>query len=139
MVCQNCGAALADGTQICPRCGATVAQPNQYAQANPYANQAQPNQYANPYQNPQQGPAAPAAPKSRMVAGLLGIFLGGFGVHNFYLGFTKKALIQLLVSVLSCGIAYIGMQIWGLIEGIFYLTKHEGYLTDANGNMLTDN
>ncbi len=41
--------------------------------------------------------------KSKMAAGLLGIFLGAFGVHNFYLGYTGKAIAQLLISILSCG------------------------------------
>jgi hypothetical protein len=37
--------------------------------------------------------------KSAITAGLLGIFLGGFGIHNFYLGFKKKAAAQLLMSI----------------------------------------
>ena len=32
--------------------------------------------------------------KSKMVAGLLGIFFGSFGVHNFYLGYNTKAVLQ---------------------------------------------
>lgn len=78
--------------------------------------------------------------KSKMVAGLLGIFLGAFGVHNFYLGFTKKAVIQLCVSLggglITCGIATIAIEIWGLIEGIFILTNKPGYDKDAAGNPL---
>ena len=30
-----------------------------------------------------------------MTAGLLGIFLGGLGIHNFYLGYTGKAMLKL--------------------------------------------
>src|SRR5215218_1174928 len=56
--------------------------------------------------------------KSKMTAGLLGIFLGGFGVHNFYLGNTNKAIIQIVVTLVTCGIG----SIWGLIEGIMILT-----------------
>ena len=73
-------------------------------------------------------PVVPAGyeQRSKMAAGLLGIFLGGLGIHNFYLGYQTKALIQLLVSVigglLTCGIATAGMSIWGLIEGIMILT-----------------
>lgn len=40
--------------------------------------------------------------KSKIAAGLFGIFLGAFGVHNFYLGYTGKAVAQLLITVLSC-------------------------------------
>ncbi|NLZ82461.1 MAG: zinc ribbon domain-containing protein [Clostridiales bacterium] len=64
--------------------------------------------------------------KCGVAAGLLGIFLGGLGIHNFYLGYQKKALIQLLVciigGVLTCGIAAVAIEIWGLIEGIMILS-----------------
>jgi TM2 domain-containing membrane protein YozV len=57
----------------------------------------------------------------KMVAGLLGILLGGFAVHKFYLGFTSTAVIQLLISIFTCGLGG-----WlGLIEGIIYLTKSD--------------
>jgi TM2 domain-containing membrane protein YozV len=36
--------------------------------------------------------------KSRIIAGLLALFLGGLGVHKFYLGQTKKGLIYLVLS-----------------------------------------
>ncbi len=69
-------------------------------------------------------------PKSKMAAGLLGIFLGGFGVHNFYLGFTSKAVIQIVVSLITCGIG----SLWGFIEGIMILTGSIN--TDASGRPL---
>ena len=61
--------------------------------------------------------------KEKLPAGLLGIFLGAFGAHKFYLGYTKEALIMLLVSVLTCGIGGTVMEVIGLVEGITYLTK----------------
>ena len=88
-----------------------------------------------PYQSPQ-GQPYPPAPKSKMAAGLLGIFLGSLGIHNFYLGFTNRALIQLLVSVCTCGIGALPMWIWGLVEGIQILT---GSVTvDAKGIPLSE-
>lgn len=75
--------------------------------------------------------------KSKMAAGLLGIFLGGFGVHQFYLGNKNKGLLMLLLSVLSCFILYFFISIWGLIEGIMILTGNPNYSTDADGNPLT--
>lgn len=81
-------------------------------------------------------PPAGYAQKSKLVAGILGILIGGLGIHNFYLGFTKKALIQLLVSLCTCGIGALPMQIWGLIEGIQYLTG--SIAVDANGVILKD-
>ena len=76
--------------------------------------------------------------KNKLVAGLLGVFLGEFGIHKFYLGYTTEGLIMLLVTVLSAGIA--GVVIWtiGLIEGIMYLSKsddefHETYVMGKKG------
>lgn len=57
----------------------------------------------------------------KMVAGILGILLGGFGVHKFYLGYTKEGIIQLILTFVTCGAA----SIVGLIEGIIYLTKSD--------------
>ena len=57
----------------------------------------------------------------KMVAGLLGILLGGLGIHKFYLGLTGTAVIQLLVSIFTCGLA----GAIGIIEGIIYLTKSD--------------
>ena len=60
--------------------------------------------------------------KSKLAAGLLGIFLGSLGVHNFYLGYTGKAIAQLLISLLTCGFGAVASGIWGLVEGILILT-----------------
>ena len=78
--------------------------------------------------------------KSKLAAGLLGIFLGAYGVHNFYLGYTKKAIIQVAVTGGSIVLSFIlgitvvglflvfipimasmGMGIWGMVEGIMIL------------------
>ena len=74
--------------------------------------------------------------KSKVAAGILGILLGALGVHNFYLGYTKKAVIQLLISVLSCGTLSFVSAVWGLVEGILILTG--SIAVDANGVPLKD-
>ena len=67
-------------------------------------------------------PLAPVAPaKSRLAAGLLGIFLGGLGVHRFYLGNVGLGMAMLLVSVLSFGFLAWLVAIWGFIEGVVIL------------------
>ncbi len=71
--------------------------------------------------------------KSKLTAGLLGIFLGGWGVHRFYLGYTGIGVIQILVTLFTCGLG----SIWGLIEGILILTG-SGITKDAKGNPLQD-
>lgn len=81
--------------------------------------------------------AAPVAQKSKLTAGLLAIFLGTLGIHNFYLGFTTKAIIQLVVSLLGAaafGIGPVAIGIWALVEGIMILTGRIN--TDANGVAL---
>lgn len=75
-------------------------------------------------------------PKSKIAAGILGILLGSLGVHNFYLGYTGKAVAQLLISLLSCGTLAVVSAVWGLVEGIMILTGSIN--TDANGNPLSD-
>ena len=74
--------------------------------------------------------------KSKIAAGILAIFLGCFGVHNFYLGYTGKAIGQLLITILSCFILSPISAIWGLIEGILILTGSIN--VDAQGNELSD-
>ena len=72
----------------------------------------------------------------KMTAGILGILLGGFGIHKFLLGKTQAGVIMLLVSVLSCGIAAPIMHLIGIVEGIMYLTKSDAefYQTYLAGN-----
>jgi TM2 domain-containing membrane protein YozV len=93
-----------------------------------------------------QATASNPAAKSKMAAGILGIFLGGFGIHNFYLGNTMKAIIQLLMGT----IGWLGMllfipipiaaAIWGLVEGILILTSKSGsnWHKSADGVELND-
>jgi len=72
----------------------------------------------------------PYSDKTKMVAGLLQIFLGGFGAGRFYTGHTGIAIAQLLVSWFTC----VGV-FWPLIDGIMMLT---GRVTDAEGRPLRD-
>ena len=74
--------------------------------------------------------------KSKIAAGLLGILLGCFGAHNFYLGYTGKAVAQLLITVLSCFVLSGVSAIWGLVEGIMILTGSINQ--DAEGNELVE-
>jgi len=76
----------------------------------------------------------PPGAEKKIAAGIFGILLGSFGIHKFYLGYTKEGIIQLVVSVLTCGIG----GIIGFIEGIIYLTKSDEdfvktYITGKRG------
>ena len=116
--CQNCGTKLNEDQDVCLNCGKYVKN-QKAANTNPNA-------------------------KSKLVAGLLGIFLGALGVHNFYLGYTGKAVAQLLLSIFGYILLFVvvgffmvaAAGIWGLIEGIMILSGSIN--TDANGNPLRD-
>ena len=53
----------------------------------------------------------------RVIAGILALLLGSLGVHKFVLGYTQEGIIQLILSIVSCGI----LSIIPFIEGIIYL------------------
>ena len=65
----------------------------------------------------------------KVLAGVLAILLGGFGVHKFVLGYNKEGIIILVITlilgILTCGVAGWVMGVIGLIEGIIYLTKSD--------------
>jgi TM2 domain-containing membrane protein YozV len=64
--------------------------------------------------------AKPGRGKDKMVAGILGILLGGFGIHHFYLGSTTAGIVTL---VLTCCTGLGG--ILGLVEGIMLLVMSD--------------
>ena len=73
-------------------------------------------------------PPGTQARKSNIAAGLLAIFLGGFGIHKFYIGASGAGVTMLLVSVLLFWVFLIPtiiIMIIALIEGIIYLTKDD--------------
>lgn len=116
-VCLNCGVAAGAGANFCPNCGSQTMQGAAVCTNCGVALGV--------------APIANAQGKSKLAAGLLGIFLGSLGVHNFYLGYTGKAIAQLLITLLTCGMGAIVSSIWGLVEGIQILTGSIN--TDANG------
>lgn len=129
--CAQCGAPIGQGGNFCANCGNQVAPNAAVCLSCGYALQGASN-------------AVPGA-KSKIAAGLLAIFLGAYGVHNFYLGYTVKAVIQVCLTV--CGIllsCFFGLGllisvpvwIWTLIEGIMILAG--SIKTDAKGIPLKD-
>ena len=88
---------------------------------------------------PGYGPPAYSG-KSKVAAGILALFLGTLGIHNFYLGYTGKALFQLLGTLLSCGFLALPIAIWAFIEGILILVARPGeapWGVDASGMPLS--
>lgn len=104
MNCQYCENVIPPGATKCPSCGAP-------APAIP----ATPAPTPQPQSAHGQIPAEYEA-KNHTVFVLLGIFLGQLGIHNFYAGYTKKAIIQLVISVVTCGYGCIISWIWAIID-----------------------
>lgn len=124
MYCPVCGKEVASGSAFCPACGAP-----QGAQAAPPP---PPPQYAPPPQSAPQYAPPGYEQKSKLVAGLLGIFLGSIGIHRFYLGFIGIGVVQIVVTIITLGAG----GLWGFIEGIVILAG--GMKTDAKGIPLKD-
>ncbi len=55
-------------------------------------------------------------PKSRVAYVLLAFFFGWAGIHNFYAKRTGEGLVQLGVTLLSCGLMLWAVELWVLIE-----------------------
>lgn len=101
MYCSNCGKEIADNAFMCPGCGA----PTQF------------------------GPAIPpnASDKDWLTTLLLCFFLGGLGIHSFYVGKTVIGVLQ-LITLGGCGI-------WALIDFIMIIC---GNYKDAQGRVIVN-
>lgn len=108
MVCRKCGREMSDELRECPNCGTPVSE-KQIKNLDPEA-------------------------KSKLFAGLMGIFFGHFGIHNFYLGYKGKAIIQLILTIIIVGLPV--SYIWGLIEGVMILVGKTD--KDASGRPLKE-
>lgn len=105
-------------------------QPPQYGQQPQYGPPPQygPGQQYNPQFNPMQMATGPSLGKDWLTTLLLSIFLGGLGIHRFYVGRTGSGIAQLLTGG-GCGV-------WALVDIIMIAT---GSFTDANNQPLIRN
>lgn len=139
--------------------------PDQPQGTDPFA-QAQPNQGNDPFAQPYQDPAAAgfqqynplpnqpvpavaqpylAAPvagaKSKVAALLLAWFLGEFGAHNFYLGYTNRGVIQLVLCLVGWATVWfllgipllIGVWIWKIVDFVLIIVGNGQYAHDFQG------
>lgn len=102
--CSACGNMLDPRAELCPRCGVRQGAPQFVMGPNGMTNAAM---------------GLGVGQRSRVLAGLLGIFLGGLGIHKFYTG--KIALGVLYIVFCWTFIP----AIVGFIEGIWYLTMSD--------------
>lgn len=121
-VCPQCGAPIDPGATECKFCGEKLAAQQVQQPQTVYVQKPQPEvviQQAAPQQVYMTGinPAWPV--KSKVAAGILAIFLGGIGVHKFYLGKIGMGILYLLfcwTGIPACV---------GFIEGIIYLCSND--------------
>lgn len=93
MYCSNCGNEISDKAAICVKCGVPVNA--QGAQA-----------------------LAGKGNKSRLSYILLGVFLGGLGIHNFYAGYVGRGIAQLLLTLITGWLLFplIAIGVWVIVE-----------------------
>ncbi|PYG88573.1 TM2 domain-containing membrane protein YozV [Ruminiclostridium sufflavum DSM 19573] len=132
MYCRNCGSVMNDHAAICVTCGVPVGKGSNYC---PMCGETT-DSMAQVCMRCGANLIIYGQQKSKLAAGLFGIFLGVFGVHRFYLGNIGIGVAQLLITVLSCGLLSWATFIWGLIEGILILSGTIN--TDAKGVALKD-
>jgi TM2 domain-containing membrane protein YozV len=109
--CPSCGKENLQGVFFCAFCGASIGAPQG---------------------NVGYGASTSGEAKSKLAAGLLGVFVGGFGIHRFYLGYVGIGIAQIIVTVCTCGVGHI----WGFIEGILILVGSIN--KDAQGKPLKE-
>lgn len=97
--CPKCGTSLVDEAIVCTNCGCGVPRPGELS--------------------------GEVSPKSWLAALLLCFFLGGIGVHRFYVGKVGTGILQLL----TLG----GFGIWALIDFIVIIV---GKFRDSQGRVL---
>jgi TM2 domain-containing membrane protein YozV len=71
--------------------------------------------------------------KSRLVALLMALLVGPFGVHRFYVGKTATGIAMVVLDLTLIGFAVTG--IWSMIDAVFIAL---GEFTDDNGDKLLD-
>lgn len=134
MFCKNCGKEMTDISTVCVECGTAKGDGNKYCHN--CGGEVDPNASI----CVKCGIDINNERKSKIIAGILGLIFGVLGVHNFYLGYTKKALVQILLTlvggIFTCGISSVAVFVWTLIESIMILTGHIN--RDGKGQRLKD-
>ncbi len=129
--CHACGGSVNKRASVCPDCGVRQFDPDDEDDEDDE------DEYRRAERRRDD-----AIHSTRVTAAILGILLGGFGVHKFVLGNTGAGVAMLLTSLLSipaaillgaftCGLGLIllpgaaVMSVIGLVEGVLYLTKSD--------------
>ena len=143
MFCPNCGKEVSDTMKFCPYCGCNLEEILGQVTADTEPAESESSQeedIIDPFygcgeeeekKEEKRKPAAVSSKnsakgksKSGLLAGVLAIFLGYLGIHNFYLGRYRNAVVQLLLSIVSVlGVTLLAPtvgnagQVWSYING----------------------
>jgi hypothetical protein len=135
MSCPECNASVSDQASNCPQCGYPIKAAAALAPKSSAPHRKLHPDFVSPdkEKSPQTGLPQHVikSARSRGVYIILGLFLGFFGIHNFYAGYLWRGFAQLLI-VLVLGWFVVGLvivAIWVLIE-LFTVTH------DSAGDML---
>ena len=118
MKCEYCDNPVPNDVTRCPSCGAAISMSDIRAVSVAQAQETFPSafgQKVSSYTGVYTG-AEPEELKNRWVYILLGIFLGEFGIHNFYAGYIGRGVVKLLITILSFGLLFWISWIWALVE-----------------------
>ena len=101
ITCNDCSNEISDKANACPKCGSPIEANQTHIQK------------------------AARGDKSRVTAAILALFLGGLGIHKFYLGQTGIGVVYLIFCWTFIP------AILGLIEGIMYLCHTDERFQEA--------
>ena len=114
MYCKSCGINMGENVSYCPSCGEPTGIGSRSQSYHPEA-------------------------KSRIIAGVLALFVGYLGIHNFYLGHIGKGIIQFLLTTVGWVLFFTGPMIaglWSFIEALQLFLGSKN--VDAKGIRLKD-
>lgn len=129
IVCKECGKEVSDTASSCPHCGAPVVK-------DVFCTSCGTKFSGNSEYCPNCGTRANAPAKVdlggkyRLTAGLLALFLGGLGIHYFYIGKTTAGILTIVITLCSC-------SIWGwimFVQAILILTMSDADFADRYVN-----
>ncbi len=117
--CPNCGEPNQSGA-FCSNCGVQLIVGAAGSASPSYRSSYEEQPFTQRSYSPFDARPMPIESK-KTLAGVLGILLGGLGIHKFVLGYTTEGILAIVITIFTCGFG----ALIGLIEGIIYLTKSD--------------
>lgn len=100
-----------------------------------------PTPFSAPFYRGQPGSAGVRSNRSKAVAAIIALLFGSFGIHRFYLGYSREGMAMLVLSIagivlflFACPLLYLGVSIWALVDFVKILSDA---MPDADGYPLS--